>query len=555
MRAQQAVIGLDHRDDVVLLVDLVEHVALFVLQVERHVRRTLHADLLRLAAYGELLERADRGECRAFHRALAPHAVAMRAHLGGAFEQGAAAALAAHLHEAELADAAGLDAGAVRRQRVLHLALDCTVVLVLVHVDEVDDDEARQVTQAHLPRELFRGLEIGLQRRALDVALLGGAAGVDVHADQRLCRVNHEIAAGLELHGGVEAFLDLVLDIVAQEERNRVVIALHVLGVARHEHLDEAFGGLVGVLALHQHFGDILVVEIADAPLHEVAFLVDQRGRAALHGRVADVVPQARQVLVVARDFGLGALGAGRAHDDAHALRHVERVHDLLEALAVGAIGDLARNAATARRVGHEHAVAACQRQIGRHGRALVAALFLDGLDQQDLAALDHFLDLVAAAIDALAARAGDLDLLVRDFGVVLIGRVVLVGVEVLVGLVVLDVIVGVLVLLVLCHRLELFLLLLLQGEFVLIGELVVVGVDLGKGEEAVAVAAIFDEGGLERRLYARDLGEIDIATKLALVAGFEVEFFDVTSVDDDDPGFFRVGRIDQHTFCHGSLL
>jgi hypothetical protein len=58
------------------------------------------------------------------------------------------------------------------------------------------------------------------------------------------------------------------------------------------------------------------------------------------------------------------------------------------------------------RRVGHQHAIAAGEAQIGGERRALVAALFLDDLDQQHLAALDDVLDLVAAAqVLALAAK------------------------------------------------------------------------------------------------------------------------------------------------------
>src|SRR3546814_20368962 len=65
--------------------------------------------------------------------------------------------------------------------------------------------------------------------------------------------------------------------------------------------------------------------------------------------------------------------------------------------LAVGLRLDLAADAAAARRVRHQHAIAAGQRQIGGQRRALVAALFLDDLHQHDLPALDDFLDLVAA--------------------------------------------------------------------------------------------------------------------------------------------------------------
>ena len=50
------------------------------------------------------------------------------------------------------------------------------------------------------------------------------------------------------------------------------------------------------------------------------------------------------------------------------------------------------------------------------------------------------------------------------------------------------------------------------HGGAVGVGDLVIIGMDFGKGEEAVAIAAIFDEGGLKRRLDARHFRQIDIA-------------------------------------------
>ena len=52
---------------------------------------------------------------------------------------------------------------------------------------------------------------------------------------------------------------------------------------------------------------------------------------------------------------------------------------------------------AAARRVRHQHAVAPGQRDVGGQRRALVAALLLRDLHQQDLPAGDHFLDAIAA--------------------------------------------------------------------------------------------------------------------------------------------------------------
>src|SRR6266851_1499929 len=45
--------------------------------------------------------------------------------------------------------------------------------------------------------------------------------------------------------------------------------------------------------------------------------------------------------------------------------------------------------------------------------------------------------------------------------------------------------------------------------------DLIIVRMDFAEGEKAVAVATVLDEGRLQRRLYPRDLGEIDVAAQL----------------------------------------
>ena len=80
---------------------------------------------------------------------------------------------------------------------------------------------------------------------------------------------------------------------------------------------------------------------------------------------------------------------------------------------------------------------------------------------------------------------------------------------------------------------------------------LIVVRMDFTEGQEAMAVAAIFDEGCLQRRLHPRDLGEVDVAAQLLALGGFEIKFLDAIAADHNDPGLFRVGSIDQHFVGH----
>jgi hypothetical protein len=81
--------------------------------------------------------------------------------------------------------------------------------------------------------------------------------------------------------------------------------------------------------------------------------------------------------------------------------------------------------------------------------------------------------------------------------------------------------------------------------------DLVIIGMDFAEGQEAMAVAAVFDEGRLQRRLDPRDLGEIDVAAQLFALGGFEIKFFDAVAAHHHDPGLFRMGGIDQHFVGH----
>jgi len=89
------------------------------------------------------------------------------------------------------------------------------------------------------------------------------------------------------------------------------------------------------------------------------------------------------------------------------------------------------------------------------------------------------------------------------------------------------------------------------QGFAVGNRNLIVIGVDFGEGQEAVAVSAVVHESRLQRRLDTGYLGEIDVSRKLAFVDGFKIEFLNLVSVHHDHPGFFGVGGIDKHLLDH----
>jgi hypothetical protein len=78
------------------------------------------------------------------------------------------------------------------------------------------------------------------------------------------------------------------------------------------------------------------------------------------------------------------------------------------------------------------------------------------------------------------------------------------------------------------------------QGLAVLLGDLVVIGVDFAEGEETVTVAAEINESGLQRGFDPRYLGQIDIALDLLVISRIKVEFFNTIALEHRHPGLPR---------------
>ena len=593
----------DHFDrDAIAMLDLAQVNALGIEQVDRGFLAGEQGDDRTLALGRLFLDQAQRRQARRPGGTHQTRAVAMRARTGGGLQHARAQALAAHFHQAEGRNAAHLDARAVVLQRLLHGLLDLADVRAIFHVDEVDDDQTGHVAQAQLAGDLARGLKVGGNGGLLDAMLLGGTARVDVDRDQCFGRVDDDIAARLQLNHRIIHRGQLILGAKALEQGNRIGIMLHPARMAGHQQLHEITRRAIAIVALDDHFLDIAVIDVADRALDKVAVRMDQRGRGGFQRVLADIVPQAGQIVEVALDFGLGALKARRAHDAAHALGQVHFGDDGLQPLAVGKAADLARNPAAMAGIGHQHAIAARQAEIGGESRTLVAALFLHDLNQQHLTTMDHVLNLVAAAqshtlgaqffgflgvggiAPALTAPAtaatlaaffafrcffgfmiaveAVFDMTGLDRGhAALFRRVHLdqrtgvldAAAREIVGQTFAQIVVADEIFLTLGHRAQGGFFLGMGGLFgqqclaVFLGDLVIIGVDFGKGEEAVAVAPEIDKSGLKRRLDARHLGQIDITLDLLVIGRIKVEFFNTVALEHRHPGFFRVARIDQH--------
>ncbi len=113
------------------------------------------------------------------------------------------------------------------------------------------------------------------------MVLAGGAPGIDIDRNERLGLVEHDVAAGSQLHDRREHGVKLVLDAVARQQRLGVGIELHVLGMARHQHAHEFLGLVIALAAGNHDLIDVLAVEVAKRAFDQRTFLVNElrRGR------------------------------------------------------------------------------------------------------------------------------------------------------------------------------------------------------------------------------------------------------------------------------------
>ena len=140
--------------------------------------------------------------------------------------------LARHLDQAKRRDLDDVGLGAVLVERLAQRLQHRVAVARPGHVDEVDDDDPADVAQPQLANDLVGRLEVRLGDRVLELGALAAAgerARVDVDHRHRLGVVDHQVAAGGQVHAPAQHRLDRVLDAVALEQRLLVRVQLEAL--------------------------------------------------------------------------------------------------------------------------------------------------------------------------------------------------------------------------------------------------------------------------------------------------------------------------------------
>src|SRR5262245_5155121 len=304
-----------------------------------------------------------------------------------------ARALARHLDQAELREPVQRHLHPVARERFLELGEHRRAVVLVRHVDEVEDDDPAEVAQAQLARDHLRRFQVGLEDRVVEVAQADEPAGVDVDRRHRLGLVDDEVAAALQLDAARERLLDLLLDVVQIEQRPLARVVLDLRQDLRHVVGGERLQAHEVLARIDHDAGGVLVDEVAQHALREHQVFVQQRRRVRGLRALADVAPQPARVRDVVRELGVGRALRDGADDVAAALVGREQVLQLLPqelaaALVLDALGD-----ADVRVLREIHEEPPGDRDLRREAGALAPDRVLDHLHHDRLTLGENPLD------------------------------------------------------------------------------------------------------------------------------------------------------------------
>src|SRR5215469_13746805 len=146
-----------------------------------------------------------------------------------------AGALAGHLHQPQRREADDVGLGAVTGESAFERGEHRAPVRLVAHVDEVDDDDAAEISQPQLPRDAHRRLEIRAEDGLHEVAVADVRPGVDIDRGHGLGLIDHQVSARLQRHLAIERPGHLLLDTVQIKQWSRPGIRLDDGRGLRHE--------------------------------------------------------------------------------------------------------------------------------------------------------------------------------------------------------------------------------------------------------------------------------------------------------------------------------
>ena len=174
-----------------------------------------------------------------------------------------------NLDETEVGHLEHLGAGLVLGQVLTEPQQNRVLVLLALHVDEVDHDDAADVAQPQLACDLLGSLQVVLEHGVLEIRGADKPTRVDVDHGQGLGSIHDNVPPGRQPHLAVQGLAQLVLYMKPLEERHVVPVQLDLFQQVCLGALEVIEHPVVGLLVIDHQPLEVSGEILANDPQHQ----------------------------------------------------------------------------------------------------------------------------------------------------------------------------------------------------------------------------------------------------------------------------------------------
>ena len=168
---------------------------------------------------------------------------------------------------------------------------------LVIHVNEVQDDDASQIAQPQLPGNRLGRLQVGFENGVVKIASTYKSARVDVHRCQRFSLVNDQVPTRLEVDPPGEGPDDLLFDVGDVKKRALTAVMRYFVrdrrGVLRCPCLERS----ACAARVNQNFAGGGRGHVSEHTFCERQILMQKRGGWKGPRGLLDTCPECSQVL------------------------------------------------------------------------------------------------------------------------------------------------------------------------------------------------------------------------------------------------------------------
>lgn len=300
-------------------------------------------------------------------------------------------ALAGHFDETEIGDLEDIGFGAIALESGDKGGADAVAVFGAFHVDEVDDDQTADVSDAELIDDFGDGFEVGLEDGVLEVFATDKASGIDIDGGESFGLVDHEVATAFEPDFAGESAFEFGGESEGIEDRASALVEFDGEGGVGHIGLEEALDAVVIFGVVEQDAFGFVIAEVADGAEGDVEIEVQEFGGLGGFFTASDLFPEAEEKVHVVFELFFGGTFGDGANDKA-AFFGANGFHEVAEAFAFFGIVDPARDA-DMREAGEKDEVATWEGDVGGEAGAFGTEGFFGDLDGDRLPFLKDLFD------------------------------------------------------------------------------------------------------------------------------------------------------------------